>query len=766
MNAVVRCAREGCGGTVLDGFCDECGLAPVPGSAAAVAAAPAAPEPSVRTASHAANTASMPWRSEATRDSRGTRGSRRRGTTARSRRGQLGIGLVDIPAVPYRDPATAVLENPEVAENKRFCSKCGAAVGRGRDGAKGRTEGFCPQCGAHFSFTPKLARGDVVAGQYEVLGCLAHGGLGWIYLARDRNVSDRWVVLKGLLDTGDADALAAAMAERRFLAEVEHPNVVRIYNFVQHFNERSSSAVGYIVMEYVGGQSLRDMLRERRKAEGPSAALPLPQVIAYGLEGLRALGYLHGLGLVFCDFKPDNMIQTEEQVKLIDLGAVRRADDDEGSVWGTIGYQAPEVAVEGPSVASDIHTVGRSLAVLSFGFDFTRKYVDRLPDAAEVPLLAEQPSYYRLLLRATDPDPDRRFSSAEEMSTQLAGVLREVLAGEDGRPRPAASTIFTPERRTFGAGAARRPTGVDPGATPSGREIAAALPVPQLDTSDPAAGLLATLVGSTAADVVKALHAAPERTVELRLRLVLAHLEIGDPQVARRLLGELARDEPDDWRVDHYGGLVALTDGQLGQAYAAFDLVYATLPGEAAPKLALAATAELAGDLPLAARMYRLVWRTDHSYVSAAFGLARVLLRQGDRAAAVAVLGSVPATSSQHTAAQVLAVLTGVGSAHQRPEPTPDDLFGAGRRLAALDLDATRGNLLAVEVLIAGLASVQSGGTRGATGGTLLGSALTEDGLRLALEQRYRTLARLADTVEDRIALVDRANAIRPQTLV
>ena len=49
-----------------------------------------------------------------------------------------------------------------------------------------------------------------MAGQYEVAGALAHGGLGWIYLARDRNVSDRWVVLKGLLNSGDKDALAAA----------------------------------------------------------------------------------------------------------------------------------------------------------------------------------------------------------------------------------------------------------------------------------------------------------------------------------------------------------------------------------------------------------------------------------------------------------------------------------------------------------------------------------------------------------------------------
>src|SRR5438067_2351281 len=86
--------------------------------------------------------------------------------------------------------------------------------------------------------------------QRLVVGALAHGGLGWIYLAVDRAVSDRWVVLKGLLDTGDEDALAAAVSERRFLAEIEHPNIVRIYNFVEHLDQRSGTLDGYIVMEY------------------------------------------------------------------------------------------------------------------------------------------------------------------------------------------------------------------------------------------------------------------------------------------------------------------------------------------------------------------------------------------------------------------------------------------------------------------------------------------------------------------------------------
>ena len=243
--------------------------------------------------------------------------------------------------MPYRDPASAVLANPQVPENRRFCSGCEQPVGRGRDGRAGLTEGFCRNCGTRFSFSPKLEPGDLVAGQYEVLGCLAFGGLGWIYLARDRNVSDRWVVLKGLLNTGDADAMAAAVAERQFLAQVEHPNIVRIYNFVQHADQRTGESAGYIVMEYVGGKSLKQILQDARAAGG---SVPVAHAIAYAIEVLPAMGYLHDRGLVYCDFKPDNVIQTEEQLKLIDMGGVRGVDGD-GPIYGTIGYQAPEIGV-------------------------------------------------------------------------------------------------------------------------------------------------------------------------------------------------------------------------------------------------------------------------------------------------------------------------------------------------------------------------------------------------------------------------------------
>lgn len=454
-------------------YCDTCGLAPVVSSTGMVGSPPtgitgggrsgsrssgsASSRSSSRASSRASSRSSQSRRSVSGRLSRSVSGRttgrsvsvRSSGSTAASSgRSRLGVGLVQVPDVPRPDPRVMIQENPEVPERKRFCSRsdCGAPVGRSRGERSGRTEGFCTKCGHPYSFVPKLQTGDIVHGQYEVVGCLAHGGLGWVYLAVDRAVSDRWVVLKGLLDTGDQDAMEAAISERRFLAEIEHSNIVRIYNFVEHLDQRTGSLDGYIVMEYVGGKSLKEIANGRRTATGKRDPLPVEQACAYGIEALEALGHLHSRNLLYCDFKVDNAIQTEDQLKLIDMGAVRRMDDDESAIYGTVGYQAPEVADVGPSVASDLYTVARTLAVLTFDFQgYTNVFVDSLPDPDNIEVFRTYESFYRLLVRATDPDPARRFASAQEMAEQLTGVLREVVSVQTGRARPSLSTLFGPE---------------------------------------------------------------------------------------------------------------------------------------------------------------------------------------------------------------------------------------------------------------------------------------------------------------------------------
>ncbi|MGJ5751478.1 serine/threonine-protein kinase [Streptomyces puniciscabiei] len=702
--------------------------------------------------------------------------------------------------MPRPDPRSMVLDNPEVPERKRFCSRsdCGAPVGRARGERPGRTEGFCTKCGHPYSFVPKLKAGDIVHGQYEVVGCLAHGGLGWIYLAVDRAVSDRWVVLKGLLDTGDQDAMAAAISERRFLAEIEHANIVRIYNFVEHLDQRTGSLDGYIVMEYVGGKSLKEIANARRTQEGRRDPLPVEQACAYGIEALEALGHLHSRNLLYCDFKVDNAIQTEDQLKLIDMGAVRRMDDDESAIYGTVGYQAPEVAEVGPSVASDLYTVGRTLAVLTFDFQgYTNVYVDSLPDPDTIDVFRRYESFYRLLVRATDPDPARRFASAQEMAEQLTGVLREVVSLQTGQARPALSTQFGPEvkvidrelfprldgdvsrlgarplssRAAPAVPALPAPTLVRPVDTPA---TALALPVPLVDPDDPNAGFLAGLMTSAPAELIAALDAAPAPTVETRLRQVRARLESGDHQAALMSLAKLEEERPDDWRVVWYRGVAALVTGDFEGAALSFDAIYDAFPGEAAPKLALGLCAEVLGQLDNAAEYYHLVWATDPSYVSAAFGLARVQLAAGNRQGAVRTLESVPESSIHYTAARVAAVRARLRqrTATAGDVPFLDDLTAAAGQVEALDaygLDPARREQLAAEVLGSALDWILSGGqgsTPAAGGRVLLGSGLDERGLRFGLERAYRTLARLARGGEERIELVERANRYRPRTWV
>ncbi len=196
----------------------------------------------------------------------------------------------------------------------------------------------------------------------------------------------------------------------------------------------------------------------------------------------------------------------------------------------------------------------------------------------------------------------------------------------------------------------------------------------------------------------------------------------------------------------------------------AFEAVYDELPGEIAPKLALAVSAEAVGDYFKASRLYELVWRTDHSYVSAAFGLARVYLAQGGRRSAIEVLESVPASSTHHVAAQVAAIKIKTQFVDGPHQLTEAELVQAAEQLDRLDLDVERRTRLEAEVLEAAFEWLRSG-QRPNQGGTILGTPLAERDLRFALERRYRTLARLADDSQTRIALVDRANAVRPRTL-
>ena len=676
---------------------------------------------------------------------------------------RLGGGLVEIPRVPEKDPLAALMTNPVVAESKRFCWNCGRPVGRSTPKGEAKSEGYCPHCGSQYSFLPQLGPGDKIAGQYEIKGCIAHGGLGWVYLAVDNNVNERPVVLKGLVHAGDAEAQAIAMAERQFLAEVTHPSIVKIFNFVQH-PDKHGEPVGYIVMEYVGGTSLK-------QAKGHK--LPVAQAIAYMMEILPALGYLHSIGLAYNDLKPENIMITEEQLKLIDLGAVSRLASY-GYLYGTPGYQAPEIVRTGPTVATDIYSVGRTLAALTLNLRTHKgRYAEGLPE--DDPMLATYDSYARLLRRATDPDPARRFASAEEMWAQLLGVLREVVAHDSGAPRPGLSTVFSPSRSTFAVELVVAHTdvyldGLVHAEKLTASEIVTALPVPLVDPSDVGAAMLSATVLSQPVQTLDSLRAARHGTldsegvdltesVELPLMEVRALLDLGDVAKAVRKLDALAERVGWRWRMVWFRAVAALLTGDHDAATKHFTEVLDTQPGELAPKLALAATAELAGN-PDGLSFYDTVWSTDNGVVSAGFGLARARSTQGDREGAVRTLDAVPATSRHFTTARLTSAVT-LLSGRSMSELTEEQIRDAARRVEALP--DTEPRVLQIRALVLGTALDWIGENTASTN-HILGFPFTPHGLRLGVEASLRGLARVAPTRGHRYALVDTANAVRPSS--
>jgi serine/threonine-protein kinase PknG len=647
----------------------------------------------------------------------------------------LGAGLITLADLPSTDPERAVMLDPKVPERKRFCASC--------DSPLKREAGFCGKCGLKYNFVPSLKARDVVAGQYEVKGPIAFGGLGWIYLGFDKVLS-RYVVLKGLLNTQDESAAAAAVAERQFLAAVKHPNIVGIYNFAQNGTE------GFIVMEYVGGKTLKQMRRER----GP---LPVAEAVAYIHRILPAFGYLHRLGLVYCDFKPDNVMLEKDDVKLIDMGGVRRIDDTRGDIYGTVGYSAPE-AGSGPTAASDVFTIGRTLAVLLTEIHgFNAEHIYSLPSPQEEPLFARHESLYRALLRATAHSPEDRFETAEEMAEQLLGVLREIVAVESGTPRPAPSLFFGADLLSLEAGDEMEPI------QPDYRY----LPLPSPDMEDPGAQAASHANALTDANKrLAALRLAVQqvpKSREARLRLAQTLSDLSAYQEAGDILKALGEEDAWDWRVLWFRGLMRLAEGDFAEARKSFDQVYFDLPGEVAPKLSLGLASELAGDLGVAIEMYDLVSRTDPGFVSAIFGLARCHQAKGDRKAAVAALDRIPQSSALYLRARIEAARILIRQ--DRATPGADELAAASSVAESLSLDGMSKFTLASQILGAALDVVRTRAVKETDTIQVLGNPLQEVRLRAGLEASLRSMARMV-TGEERIRLVDRANQVRPRTLV
>ncbi|MDX6500755.1 MAG: eukaryotic-like serine/threonine-protein kinase [Blastocatellia bacterium] len=285
---------------------------------------------------------------------------------------------------------------------------------------------------------PASLIGVTLDGRYSVQKELGQGGVGAVYLARDRKLHDKRVVIKVLLEKSlqNSWVVQKFQQEKEALARVDHPGVVGILD-----NGELPDGKPYLVMQFIDGVTLRSLIRP----EG----IPLERAAELIKQIGRALAAAHDKGIFHRDLKPENiMLQSygggEEQLKIIDFGIAKLKDSIvapstvTGATAGTVSYMAPEQLSGRPvSAAMDIYAMGAIAYELVTGrkpfnpetgfelLEMQRAGVRVKPSDLR-PSLPDDAC--QLILRALSFDPKDRFQNARELGDALARELAEETA--------------------------------------------------------------------------------------------------------------------------------------------------------------------------------------------------------------------------------------------------------------------------------------------------------------------------------------------------
>ncbi|MGE7438300.1 MULTISPECIES: protein kinase domain-containing protein [Kitasatospora] len=293
-------------------------------------------------------------------------------------------------------------------------------------------------------------------GRYVLQRPLGQGGMAAVHLAHD-TVLDRQVAVKTLhTELGREDSFKLRFRrEAQAVAKLQHINIVSVFDSGEDIGP-DGSVTPYIVMEYVEGKSLRDVLNDAIAQYG---AMPVEQALKMTAAVLSALDASHDQGLVHRDIKPGNvMVSTKGVVKVMDFGIARALQSDvtsmtqTGMVVGTPQYLSPEQAL-GKSVdaRSDLYSVGCMLFELLTGslpfdgdtaFSIAYKHVQEEPPAPSTVNRAVTPAVDELVARALRKDPAHRFPSAEAMRAE---VERIASGTQGGTPLQASTPLVISE---------------------------------------------------------------------------------------------------------------------------------------------------------------------------------------------------------------------------------------------------------------------------------------------------------------------------------
>jgi len=267
--------------------------------------------------------------------------------------------------------------------------------------------------------------------QLEVVELLGQGGMGAVYKARQPAL-DRWVALKVLppQTAARADFSERFNREARALARLTHQNIVAVHDFGK------VDSLFYLLMEYVNGVSLRQLLRARKLA--PEEALAIVPKIC------EALQYAHEHGVVHRDIKPENVLLNKEgQVKIADFGIAKIVESEQSGrppitgdqqVIGTPHYMAPE-QVEHPQ------RVDHRADIYSLGVVFYEMLTGELPlgmFAAPSHKVQVDVRLDEVVLKALEKEPERRYQQASQVKTEVDRITRTA-----STPKPRPSSVLT-----------------------------------------------------------------------------------------------------------------------------------------------------------------------------------------------------------------------------------------------------------------------------------------------------------------------------------
>src|SRR5436190_547136 len=279
---------------------------------------------------------------------------------------------------------------------------------------------------------------------YRIESKLGEGGMGVVYKARDTHL-DRLVAIKVL----PADKVAEPSRRERFVYEAKAASALNHANIVTIHDIRSSDSMDFIVMEYVEGKTLDNLI--------PAKGLRPADVLRYAVQIADAMAKAHGAGILHRDLKPSNIIVTDEgRVKILDFGLAKLLDTDDsspegttltarpitqqGTVLGTVAYMSPEQA-EGRKVdaRSDIFSFGSVLYEMVTGrkpfagdsrLSLLSKIVSEDPAAPSQLAASIPPDLEKIILHCLRRDPARRYQDMADVKVALEDVEEESASGQ------------------------------------------------------------------------------------------------------------------------------------------------------------------------------------------------------------------------------------------------------------------------------------------------------------------------------------------------